>query len=98
MSIFHIQPQHREEVVSIIRRFLPQSRILAFGSRIQGTAKRYSDLDLCLDDGRPVELSILSKLKEELSNTAIPYRVDLSDWHRIDDAFRAIVLKGGESW
>ena len=37
--------------------------------------------------------SLLTEMREELANSSLPFKVDLIDWHRISDEFRAEILK-----
>ncbi|MBI4925100.1 MAG: nucleotidyltransferase domain-containing protein [Bdellovibrio sp.] len=76
-----------------INKILPQSKILAFGSRVRGDHKSFSDLDLSLDCGSPIPLEKLSLLKEIFSQSTLPYSIDLIDWQRIDTDFRKIILE-----
>jgi len=43
-----IAPEHLEIVKTILSDFVPDYEVRAFGSRCDGTARQYSDLDLCI--------------------------------------------------
>ena len=62
-----------------------------FGSRATGRARRYSDLDLAIDTGRPLTLDEIACLTEAFRESDLPYRVDLVDWQTIDDHFREAI-------
>jgi predicted nucleotidyltransferase len=62
-----------------------------FGSRATGRARRYSDLDLAIDASRRLTLAEIARLNEAFSDSDLPYRVDLVDWHDIDDRWRQII-------
>ena len=47
----------------------------AYGSRVKGEAKKYSDLDLCYQ--KEIPLNILSHIREEFENSDLPFKVDL---------------------
>ena len=80
---------HRRLVVDILRAHLPRStKAWVFGSRATGRARRYSDLDLAIDAGRPLTLDEIAILTEAFSESDLPYRVDLIDWREIDDSWR----------
>jgi predicted nucleotidyltransferase len=85
--------EHRRLVLEILRAHLPQSTgAWVFGSRATGRARRYSDLDLAIDAGRPLTLDGIARLTEAFSDSSLPYRVDLVDWHDIDDRWRRIIV------
>jgi type I restriction enzyme S subunit len=83
---------HRRLVLSILRAHLPDAAAAwLFGSRATGWARRYSDLDLAIDAGRPLTLDESARLSEAFRDSDLPYRVDLVDWHGIDDRFRTLI-------
>jgi predicted nucleotidyltransferase len=63
-----------------------------FGSRASGRARRYSDLDPAIDAGRRLTLDEVARLAEAFSDSDLPYKVDLVDWHDIDDRWRRIIM------
>ena len=83
---------HRRLVLDILGANLPQgAKTWVFGSRASGRARRYSDLDLAIDAGRPMTLDELARLTEAFRDSDLPYRVDLVDWHEIDDRWRQTI-------
>ncbi len=87
-------PEHRAQVLGIIRNRLPSARIWVYGSRAKGRARRYSDLDLMLDDhGQPVPARITGDLDEDFDESNLPIIVDLHDLAQTDDSFLERVRK-----
>jgi predicted nucleotidyltransferase len=87
-----ITPEHRRLVIGILRAHLPPgAAVWVFGSRATGRARRYSDLDLAIDAGRPLSLAEIGTLVEALSDSDLPYRVDIVDWCVTGDAFRRLI-------
>ena len=86
-----------ETVRRLLAAHLPDAEVLAFGSRVRGTAHEGSDLDLVLRN--PADLSLpqpdLFPLREALSESNLPILVDLLDWARIPESFRREILRGG---
>lgn len=88
-----LDPKHLELVKKILKQQAPQYLVLVFGSRIEGTAKKYSDLDLVLKGDEKVPLKILSSLKEALAKSNLPFQVDIIDWHRITPEFQGVIMR-----
>ena len=85
--------EHRRLVLTVLRANLPQNtKVWVFGSRATGGARRYSDLDLAIDAGRPLTLDEIAGLTEAFSDSDLPYRVDLADWRNIDDRWRQTIM------
>jgi len=78
-------------VQQILRESIPAAKVWVFGSRAKGTTRRGSDLDLAVDNGAPLPISITARLDEAFDEAPLPYRVDVVDIHSVSAAFRAIV-------
>ena len=85
---------HRKQVLAIIRARLPDARVWVYGSRAKGGARRYSDLDLMLDDrGREIPWSVLGNLDEDFDESSLPIIVELHDLEATDARFLERVRK-----
>ncbi|HTT80317.1 MAG TPA: nucleotidyltransferase domain-containing protein [Stellaceae bacterium] len=69
----------------------PGAKVWVFGSRASGRARRYSDLDLAIDAGRPLSFSETATLREAFDDSDLPHQVDVVDWQAIDDNFRRLI-------
>ncbi|WVH09653.1 MAG: Nucleotidyltransferase domain protein [Fluviibacter phosphoraccumulans EoVTN8] len=78
-------------VKSILARHVPGAAVWAFGSRATGKAKKFSDLDLCIDTGKPLGLNLASALAEDFAESDLPWKVDLVDWATTSEGFRKII-------
>jgi predicted nucleotidyltransferase len=63
----------------------------AYGSRTKGTAKKYSDLDLCYLDN--ISRSEILNLNEELIESDLSFRVDLINLNKADLSFKKSIQK-----
>jgi predicted nucleotidyltransferase len=86
-----VSSEELKSIRTILQQLVPNAAVVAFGSRIRGTHAPYSDLDLAIDSGEPLELSTLAKLTDAFSDSQIPYKVDIVDVHRISEEFRSII-------
>lgn len=80
-----------ELVKRILAEHIPSCEVRAFGSRIKGSAKEWSDLDLAVVGSARLERFVLFNLKEAFENSTIPTRVDVLDWHAISPEFQAVI-------
>ena len=86
-----ISPDHWAMVRDILRRRLPRHEVWAFGSRATHKAKRYSDLDLAVIADAPLAASVLAALREDFSDSGLPWKVDVVDWATTSQTFRQII-------
>lgn len=86
-----ISPDQLSLVRRILARHVPGCRVLAFGSRTTGAAKRHSDFDLAVMASTRLPARRLARLKEEFSESRLPFKVDVVDWSAAGEAFRKII-------
>lgn len=82
-----------QQVSAILQRYLPHYEIWAFGSRVKGSAKPYSDLDLAIISDTPLPLALLAEVAEALSESDLPWKVDLVDWATTSERFRRVIAE-----
>ena len=86
-----IRPDLWKIVRDILSKHVPQYDVWAFGSRVKGAAKSYSDLDLAIVSDRPLPLRICAALTNDFSESDLPWRVDVVDWAATSPEFRTII-------
>jgi len=74
---------------------VPDTETIVFGSRIHGTAKPRSDLDLAIKPKSPLDWKLLAEIKEAFQESELPFRVDLLDWNGITPALRKAIETNG---
>lgn len=93
-----ISKDNLEIVLNILKKFVPNSEIRVFGSRYNGTSKKYSDLDIAIVSDKELDWELISDIKESFQESDITFRVDVLDWNNTEDYFKKIIIdKGYES-
>lgn len=62
-----VTPGGLETVRGVLSRFVPDREVRAFGSRVSGTAKPFSDLDLAVMGDSAIPSSVMADMKEAFS-------------------------------
>jgi predicted nucleotidyltransferase len=87
-----LSPAELDVVRGILRAHLPpHTRAWVFGSRATATARQYSDLDIALEAATPLGFDVLGTLTEALSESDLPYKVDLVDLKSVEPPFRTLI-------
>ncbi len=89
-------PEQLLIISGILAAHVPDVEVRAFGSRVDGVPKDYSDLDLALVGEAKLESTVMAKLREAFEESDIPYRVDILDWHAISKEFQEVIQKNYE--
>jgi len=82
---------HLAEVRQLLRAHLPGCRVCAFGSRVTGKARRFSDLDLAVMTETPLDWRALEALKDAVAESDLPFMVDVLDWAVTAETFRRTI-------
>ena len=84
----------RKEVARILNTTAPGIEVWVYGSRINDTSYKMSDLDLVLRgrDLEPIDVTILAAVRNAFSESNIPILVDVLDWTQIPESFRQEIL------
>ncbi len=94
MNAIATKDQNIQKIVRVITKMTQPAQIIWFGSRVRGTAHRYSDYDIALA-GVKMDIRAERRLKEALDETLGIFSVDLIDLDRADAAFRDRVMQTG---
>ena len=90
--MFDLPQKYIHILKEMIDRYLPNSEVWVYGSRIKGENHESSDLDLVI---RKTESSLdqFIEFKEALKESDIPILIDVVDWKFIPDSFKQEILK-----
>ena len=82
-----LEPKHWNIIQQILSKY--PYKFYAYGSRVKGTARKFSDLDLCYQEDMP--LSVISQIEEELEESDLPFSVELVNWKHMRPKFRELI-------
>ena len=92
MNKLFIEPRHLKMLKDILESYCPEAEIWAYGSRLTGDAHSGSDLDLVVKNFNSTD-KYLYELKELLSESNIPFFVDIHEFDRLPESFQTEILK-----
>ncbi len=88
-----VAPEHLAVVTDILRRRLPHYEVWAYGSRVTGDSWQYSDLDLVVVGESELDSVTMWNVRDDFSESRLPFLVDLKDWNRIPQHWRDEILR-----
>jgi len=68
----------------------PVYKLFIFGSRAEGTHRRFSDVDLGILGPHPVPSQVIFNIQDDLEESDIPYLVDVVDFAAVSEKFKNI--------
>lgn len=81
---YGLKPEVIDHINRVFSGYPDINEAILYGSRAKGTQKSGSDIDLCLK-GKNLKLPQLLKIETELDELLLPYKIDLSIFHALDN-------------
>lgn len=82
-----ITSSQRKTIVSLLKKYLPDTVVWVYGSRAKWTSNHKSDLDMVAFATKE-QKHLVSSLKEAFEESDLPFRVDLFIWDEVPEKFR----------
>ncbi len=77
----------RNEIAILLRSYLPDTEVWAYGSRVKFTSRPNSDLDIIVFANADQKMDVF-KLKEAFEESTLSFRVDLFIWDEVPEHFK----------
>ena len=94
----------KSQIIRQVRRIVLQGlkrypvEVYFFGSRATGQAGTISDIDVAVNPIKPLPLGLLSRIRQELEESNVPYHVDLVDLSRLGGEWLERIRAEGVQW
>ena len=86
-----VEEKYLAEIKRILHTQVPELEVRAYGSRVNGSAEKYSDLDLALVGDGSLNWRKIAAIKNAFSESDLPFMVDVVDWHTLKPEFRQLI-------
>ena len=91
MDPIDLSPTDLAIVLHILRRYVPEREVVAFGSRAKWTTRPGSDLDLAVLGQTPLSAAVIAAMKDAFDESSLTFAVDIVDWAATKESFRKII-------
>lgn len=87
------QEKIKKELLRIIGEHLDlkKYKVFVFGSRVTGKGDEQSDIDAGIEGEQKISDGAIEKIKEELEELPILYKIDIVDFTRASKTFKKVV-------
>lgn len=89
---------YQQQLMTIILKLIPHCKIYLFGSRARKSNRAGSDIDLALNAGQKIDLSMLAKINAAIEESNVPFFVDIVDLHATTNEFNEMIKKDLIVW
>lgn len=87
-------------VKDIVLKNIPKElyTVFLFGSRVSGANRFASDIDIGISGNKPLDKKVMYKIKDEIEESIVPFKVDVIDFFETSEKFKSKALKDIELW
>lgn len=90
--------RYKNIIVPIVEKYLPEVKIILYGSRARGDFKEGSDIDVALDGGEKIDSSLMNKIEWDLEDSDLPIFFDIVDFTKMSESMQKNILRDGVVW
>lgn len=90
--------QYRDIIVPIILKYLPNAKIILYGSRARKQERSGSDIDVAIDMGSKIEDHTMAMIRGDVEESNLPIHFDIVDFHAISEDMIEAIKKDGVIW
>lgn len=83
-DLFGLDRSTRHKILQVLNQYYGIDEAIVYGSRAKGNYRPGSDIDISLK-GDGLTLQELNKITKELDELDLPYQIDVSIYHQIDN-------------
>lgn len=83
----------RKEITEIVGQYLNLSeyKVFFFGSRVSNKGNEHSDVDIGIEGPNEISHEIMAKIREDIDNLPILYKIEIVDFKNVSPDFREVV-------
>jgi len=85
-----------KSVVEIIKKHIPDARVILFGSRAKGENRPTSDFDFAIDLKEKISPKVKFEILDEIEELPTLKMIDIVYLNEVDEEFKKIILATGK--
>ena len=94
----NLTESYKKIIIPIIIKYLPNVKIILYGSRARGDYREGSDIDIALDTGHKIDNLVMSNINGDLEDSRLPINFDIVDFRMVSEKMQQRILGDGVIW
>jgi len=90
--------KYKNIIIPILIKYLPDAKIILYGSRARGDFKEGSDIDVSVDSGSKIEDILMGKIMGDLEESNLPINYDIVDFWSVSNDMQKKIMEDGILW
>jgi predicted nucleotidyltransferase len=93
-----ISEKTKTKIIRLAEALFPGTKVYLFGSYACGTQNKYSDIDIAIDTGKPLERFAIDELREIIKASDVWPKVDVVDYQDANESFKEEIDRDKVIW
>ena len=89
--MINLTSEQLAEVRKILAEHVPDLEVRVFGSRVDGSSKQNSDLDLVIISPTKLDWRVIERIRDSFSSSNLPFLVDVLDHNSLEKGVAEMV-------
>jgi predicted nucleotidyltransferase len=90
--------QYRDIMIPIILKYLPDVKIILYGSRTRCDERASSNIDIALDTGYVIDEDTMSYILTDMKESALPIAFNVLDFNAVSAKMQETMLEDAVTW
>jgi len=90
--------RYREIIVPIVVKYLPDAKIILFGSRARDDERPSSNIDIALDVGHEIDDETMSYIRNDIQESELPIECTIVDFNAVSATIQETILEDAITW
>ena len=90
--------KYKKNIIEIILKYIPTTKIYLFGSRAKGNFHDTSDIDIAVNNKTKLERKTIFQIKNAIDSLNIPYKIDVVDINNVSEILKKQIERDKISW
>jgi predicted nucleotidyltransferase len=90
--------ESKEKIISVVKALFPTVKIYLYGSRARKDHGKWSDIDIALDGGKPLNDMSIAEINDVVRELHIPYKAQIIDFHQAPQSLKEEIVKDRVIW
>jgi len=90
--------KYRDILIPIITKYLPEAKILLYGSRARDDERPSSNIDIAIDAGGTIDDDTMQYIRSDVKESDLPIEFNIVDFYAISAQEQETILEDAITW
>lgn len=90
--------QYQTILIPVIQKYLPDAKIILFGSRARDDERSSSNIDIAIDAGHEIDEDTMQYIRDDVDASELPIDCNIIDFNAASAKTQEMILEDAITW